>query len=55
MNKQFKCILCRKNPKIFNGFDRNDIIIHHRDDHQGNLMFLDDEQLKMMIEVVEDE
>lgn len=35
--------------KTWDKYDRNTVIIHHRDDHQGNLMFCSDEDLKLMV------
>ncbi|MCH8905466.1 MAG: hypothetical protein IH840_00125 [Candidatus Heimdallarchaeota archaeon] len=52
--KKYRCNMCRgDNPRIFQVFDRKAVIIHHLDDHRGNLMFLSDADLKMMITEVE--
>ncbi len=44
-----KCVMC---DKTWEDFDRNNVVVHHRDDHQGNLMFISDEELAMMVEEV---
>ena len=42
-----KCVMC---DKTWDRFDPNNVIIHHRDDHQGNLMFCSIQELEMMVE-----
>lgn len=52
MSDKRKCIMCEKtwsNPST------NDIIVHHLDDHQGNLSFLSPEQIFGFVEEIEEE
>ena len=49
---EVKCVMC---DKTWDRFDPNNIIIHHRDDHQGNLMFCSIQELEMMVEKKEQE
>jgi hypothetical protein len=52
MSTKIKCIMC---DKTWAKFDKANIIIHHRDDHQGNLMFLSESELRMMVDEQEEE
>ncbi len=51
MTTIFKCVMC---DKTWTYYDKNNVIIHHRDDHQGNLIFCSDEELRMMVDEVKD-
>jgi len=49
---KYKCVMC---DKTWNEFSKANIIIHHRDDHRGNLMFCSEEELRMMIDEIGEE
>lgn len=42
-----KCVMCEK---PFSEYDRQKVIIHFLDDHQGNLSFMPDSEIKQMLE-----
>lgn len=46
-----KCVMC---DKTWTEFTKANVIVHHRDDHQGNLIFLSDKHLRMMVKEVTD-
>ena len=50
IDRSIECVMC---DKTWSEFDPNNVIIHHRDDHQGNLMFCSIEELEMMVEKID--
>ncbi len=46
-----KCLQC---DKTWPEYDRQRVIIHFLDDHQGNLSFLPDDQIKLMLTTIEE-
>ena len=50
MSIMFKCQMCEK---AWPYYDKTNVIIHYADDHQGNLMYLPDEKIKMMVDELE--
>ena len=44
-----QCVMC---DKAWDEFDRRLITIHYADDHQGNLMFLSDEEVELMVDEI---
>lgn len=46
-----KCVMC---DKTWDRYTKANVIIHHRDDHQGNLMFCSDFEISLMVDEVDD-
>lgn len=42
-----RCPMC---DKTWPEYNRANVVIHYRDDHQGNLMFLSDKDVRMMVD-----
>ncbi len=48
-NKPVQCKLCSKQ---WDTFDKGNVIIHNRDDHQSLLIFLSEEELLLFVKQV---
>lgn len=50
---KFKCIWFDCPKKWSNKPSRNEIVVHNKDDHQSNLMFISDRELRRFIRLDE--